>query len=144
MDNELSEFRYENFSINEEFFETLKYKIHDQGIDFIIENTIADYVINVENKTIKCHKNILNKIDYFNKLFSNKWTDDNETIFEDFKYNIVLDVLKYAYCEMYELNKNNIFEYIELADFLCYTKFKNALIYIKIRYENYFYKIKHV
>lgn len=134
-DNSSISFKRLVFKAHNKLFsiESLDTIFNDDGeYEFVMENSISDYIIRIEDKIIKCHKNILRKIDYFDKLFSNDWIDRNENIIENFQYNVVLDMIKYTYDEKYELDIEYFYEYIELADFLCYSKFNNALPQIRI------------
>lgn len=74
----------------------LNYDENKTFYDVCIELIKPDYVITAENKTIKCHKNMLDKIDYFNKLFMNDWNDNgNKTIIENYIYATVSNIIKY-------------------------------------------------
>ena len=61
-------------------------------------------------KKSKTIGDILKKIDYFDKMFSNNWNDGNEIIIENFRYDIVLDMIKFTYNEKYEFNIEYIFQ----------------------------------
>lgn len=92
----------------------------------------SDIKIECENGTIKAHKLILGlKCEYFALLFSEKYSDDKENTitFDDVKYNIFNEVIRYIYCGKCEFDSfNDMIDCLVLVNRIGYTELENKLL----------------
>jgi hypothetical protein len=93
----------------------------------------SDIVIIVEGKPIYAHKSVLvSRSEYFATLFSVGMRDSSATeiIVRDFKYDVVLDLLKYMYTGNLQLSVETAVQLLEASNFYKVEGLKDNCEYV--------------
>lgn len=88
-----------------------------------------DFILKTNGAPILCHKSILQKIKYFNNIFSNEYSE-NKNIFLEFDNNHVslFKIINYFYSGIFEVKNDEALECYLLIDKYCIDELKGIAL----------------